>query len=297
MDLTRRNFGRVLAAGLPAAKAFGAAINSRVNGVRIGAISYSFRSLPVEQLIPAMVKIGLGEVELMSGDAEKLAGAPAVAAVPAWRAAVKLQVFSEVRKKFVDAGIIPRILCYNMRGNVTDQEIDYAFNMAHALGADVISSSSTVTLARRIAPFADKYKLRWAAHGHDDIKDPEEFATPEIFAAVLAMGPYMAINLDIGHFTAAGFDAVSYIRQNHARITNLHLKDRKKSPPGQMTQVLNNNFPWGEGDTPIRDVLRLLKTEKYDIPANIEYEYGSRAKGDAATEVARCFELAKQYLA
>jgi sugar phosphate isomerase/epimerase len=261
-----------------------------------------------------MVKIGLGEVELMSNHAEILAGAPpaprrlgrgeapapevtaAQQALQKWRAAAKPDTFTPVRKQFTDAGIDLRLLCYNMDATITDGEIDYAFRMARALGARAISSSSTVTVAKRVAPVAEKYKLPWGAHGHDDTKDPEQFATPEVFAKVMALGKYMWVNLDIGHFTAAGFDAVAYIRENHSRITNLHLKDRKKSPPGEITAIHNNNWPWGEGDTPIKAVLQLLKKEKYDIPANIEYEYGARAKADTITEVTRCFDYAKRAL-
>jgi sugar phosphate isomerase/epimerase len=312
---TRRDFGRVLLAGVPTAAALAAAVNSRVDGVQIGVITYSFRGMPATQMIPAMLKIGLSEVELMSGDAEALAGAPpapgrggrdqaptpemlaAQQAQKEWRAAVKPDAFLGVRKQFTDTGIDLRILCYNMGVNIADEEIDYAFRMAHTLGVKAISSSSTVSVAKRVAPIADKYKITWGAHGHDNIKDPEQFATPEIFAKVLAMGKYMGVNLDIGHFTAAGFDAVPFIEENHARITNLHLKDRKKSPPGDMTPIQSNNYPWGEGDTPIREVLQLLKKEKYNIPANIEYEYAPRAKGDAVTEVTRCYEYAKMCLA
>ena len=183
-----------------------------------------------------------------------------------------------------------------MPATITDDKIDYAFRMAQALGVRVISSSSTLSTARRVAPVAAKYKIKWGAHGHDNIKDPEQFATPEVFAKVLALGEYMGVNLDIGHFTAAGFDAVPYIRENHARITNLHLKDRKKSPPGQMTPIKDNNFAWGQGDAPITAVLQLLKKERYPIPANIEYEYNARATADTVTEVARCFDYAKKVL-
>ena len=305
---SRRDFGKVLLAGMPVAAR--GAITSKIGGVQIGVISYSFRSMPSREIIPAMVKIGLGEVELMSADAETLAGAPVVSSgAPAaerlatqesrkqWRAAVKHEAFRGVRKQFTDAGIDLRILCYNMGVNIADTEIDYAFGMAQALGVRVISSSATLAVARRVAPFADRYKIVWGAHGHDNVKDPEQFATPEVFAKVLALGKYMGVNLDVGHFTAAGFDAVPYIKENHARITNLHLKDRKKSPPGETTAILNNNYPWGEGDSPIREVLQLLKKEKYNIPANIEYEYAARASGDATTEVARCLDYAKKCLA
>jgi sugar phosphate isomerase/epimerase len=313
---TRREFGRVLIAGIPAVSAvgipFSADAASKISGVQIGVITYSFRGMPVAQMIPAMTKIGLSEVELMSGDCETLAGAPpapgrgeppsprmlaAQKAREEWRAAAKPDAFKAVRNQFTDAAIDLRILCYNMGVTIKDEEIDYAFRMGQALGVRAISSSSTVTVAKRVAPFAEKYKLTWGAHGHDNVKDPEQFATPEVFAKVMALNKFMGVNLDIGHFTAAGFDAVAYIKENHARITNLHLKDRKKSPAGEMTPIQNNNYPWGQGDTPIREVLQLLKKEKWDIPANIEYEYNARATADSATEVARCYEYARMCLA
>lgn len=303
MTYSRRAFGKIALAALPAAAAR-AVPNSRIAGVQIGAISYSFRDLPVTQIIPAMVTIGLSEVELMSNHAEALAGAPVGGrgnsetqrALQAWRAAVKPEVFQGVRKQFNDAGIDVRILCYNLGVNSTDEDIDYSFGMARALGVKAISSSSRLSVAKRVAPFAEKYALPWGAHGHDNVKDPEEFATPEVFAKVMALNRYMWVNLDIGHFTAAGYDPVTYIREHHERITNLHLKDRKKNPSVERPSTTENNWPWGEGDTPIQAVLQLLKNEKYDIPANIEYEYAAHASGNTITEVSRCFEYAKRSL-
>lgn len=308
MNYSRRDLGKLALAAIPAVAL--AAPESRIAGVQIGAISYSFRDLPPTQIIPSMLKIGLSEVELMSNHAEALAGAPPVprgrgqtpeivaaqAALREWRAAAKPGTFGPVRKQFSDAGIDLRLLCYNMGVTIADDEIDYAFRMARDLGVKALSSSSTVTVARRVAPIAEKYRMPWGAHGHDDVKDPEQFATPETFAKVMAMGKYMWVNLDIGHFTAAGYDAVAFIKDNHARITNLHLKDRKKSPPGNATPIQQNNWPWGEGDTPIKAVLQLLKKDKYDIPANIEYEYNAHATADTVTEVERCFDYAKKAL-
>lgn len=189
---SRRDFGKVLLAAMPMAAQ--GAINSKIGGVQIGVISYSFRSVPSREIIPAMVKIGLGEVELMSVDAETLASDPVVSSGAAaterlatqeslgqWRAAVKPEAFRGGHNQFTDAGIDLRILCYNMGVNIDDTETDYAFRMAQALGVRVISSSATLAVAKRVAPFADKYKIVWAAHGHDNVKDPEQFATPEVF--------------------------------------------------------------------------------------------------------------------
>jgi sugar phosphate isomerase/epimerase len=264
----------------------------KINGVQLGAITYSFRSMPNPvDIIAAMKKIGLTEVEVMSGDVEKLAGAPAVGRgasrepLVAWRKAATPATFRAVTKQFKDAGIEVRFLTYNMSTSITDEDIDYGFRMAEGLGAKAITTSTQLSVAKRVAPFADKHKMRVGFHGHSDVKNPDEFATPESFAAAMAMSPYHCVNLDIGHFTAANFDAVAYIKEHHARITNLHLKDRKKDQ--------GPNVPWGEGDTPIKDVLQLLKKEKWDIPANIEYEYRG---ADTTAEVAKCFEFCKAAL-
>jgi sugar phosphate isomerase/epimerase len=340
LQFTRRDFGKLALAGLPLSLAF-ANIDSKFKGVQIGAITYSFRSMPnPEDIIKAYVTIGLGEMELMSGDAEKLAGAPipmtggrgpggppagtppagapAAGAPPAggeppagrqgggrramtpeeqaaadaraaelrkWRMSATEATFKPVKKKIDDAGIQLRILCYNLNVNTTkDDEIEYAFMMAKALGAKAISTSTQVSMAKRTAPFADKHKIPLAFHGHDQTQNPDEVSSPETFAAITGLSKYHAINLDIGHFIAANFDPVPYIQQHHDRITHLHLKDRKKDHGA--------NVPWGQGDTPIKQVLLLLRDKKYDIPGNIEFEY----PGDPMVEIPKCVQYAKDAL-
>ena len=311
MAFTRRDFGR-MALTIPATLL--AAPGSKINGVQIGAITYSFRQgVPKPEIIPDMVKIGLSEVELMSGDAEALAGGPEAPrffrspitperraameerqkAVKEWRASTTPATFQAVRKQFSDAGIELRILCYNMGRNIADDEIDYAFRMGRAMEVKAISSSSTVSVAKRVAPFADKYKLMWSGHGHDNVADPEEFAKPETFEKIMSFSKYIGVNLDIGHFTAAGYDPIPFIQKHHARITNLHLKDRKKNPEGGGRGA---NVPWGQGDTPIKEVLLLMRKEKYPFPANIELEYPIPEGSDSVAEVAKCYQYAKTCL-
>ena len=60
-------------------------MDTRINGVQIGAITYSFRSMNAADIIKAFTDIGLGEMELMSNHAEQLAGAPAGARAAAAR--------------------------------------------------------------------------------------------------------------------------------------------------------------------------------------------------------------------
>ena len=285
MNCSRRDFGRVALTALPVAALLAKSkeIDSRIHGVQIGTQSYSFRDMSLDAAIDAMKTIGLGECELYQGHLE-----PKGQNLHEWRMATPLDFFAGIRKKFDQAGI--RLLAYNLSFNdsFSDEEIDRGFQMARALGVDLITASSTLTTVKRVAPVADKYTIRVAMHGHDHTEDPNQFSTPESFAAAMALTPLFWVNLDIGHFTAAGYDPVAYIQEHHDRIAVLHIKDRKKNHGA--------NLPLGEGETPIKAVLQLLKQKKYPIPANIEYEYGKPGM-DTVAEVRKCFEYCKRCLA
>ena len=273
-------------------EALGLAIDSHIKGVRIGAITYSFRAISdASAIVKAMAAIGLGEAELMSNHAEALAGAPGGRGgspeLDAWRRSTSPETWKRVRGMFEEAGIRVRLLCYNMNVKTTsDEAIDYGFSMAKGLGVDAITTSTQVSMAKRVAPFADRQRMPVAYHGHANVADLDEVATPASFATCLSYSKYHAINLDIGHFTAAGFDPVAFLRANHPRITNLHLKDRRTPARG------GENVPWGDGDTPIKEVLQLLSKEKWDIPANIEFEY----PGDPLVEMPKCLQFCKTAL-
>jgi sugar phosphate isomerase/epimerase len=185
------------------------------------------------------------------------------------------------------AKIAIRAYNYSFNDSFTDPEIDRGFEIARALGAGFITASSTLSSAKRVAPFAEKHKMIVAMHNHSDVKNPNEFATPESFAAALAMSKYFKINLDIGHFTAANYDAVAYLREHHANITNLHIKDRKRDQGA--------NVEWGTGDTPIKEVLQLLKQNKWPIAAYLEYEY--KGAGTPADEVKKGLAFMRAALA
>jgi sugar phosphate isomerase/epimerase len=244
-----------------------------------------------------MTACGLTECELFapqvepqfSGGRGQRGAPPSLEAVKAredlrkWRLETSLDHFRDIRKKFASAGISIYAYNYSPNPSYTDAEIERGFEMTRALGAEIITASTTLDVAKRIKPFAEKHKMVVSMHGHSNVTDPNEFATPASFAAAMALSPLFKINLDIGHFTAANFDALAYIREQHGNITNLHLKDRRKNQ--------GDNMPWGQGETPIREVLQLLKKEQWPIRAYIEYEY--RGAGSPVDEVKKCYAYAR----
>jgi len=323
MLYSRRDIGKLALASVPLARALRAAqIDSTFYGVQIGAITYSFNSIAnpdPQAIINAFVEIGLGEAELMSNHCEALAGAPsagrgggggrgAAAATPEqqaarqaqqeqirqWRISAGPATWKAVRKKFNDAGIDVALLCYNMNDRMTDDDIEYGFSMAEGLGVKAITTSTTLTMAKRIAPIADKHQLLVGYHGHDATSDPNQTATLESYDTLMAYGKYNGVNLDIGHFTAAGYDAVDFIRKHHDKITNLHVKDMKRKAQPTDPDMYT---PFGQGDAPVKGVLQLLKKEKYGFPGNIELEYRYPPESNLVAEMKKCLAYCKDCLA
>ncbi|MGH9721263.1 MAG: sugar phosphate isomerase/epimerase family protein [Bryobacteraceae bacterium] len=280
--MNRREFQKLALAALPASAL--AKPNSKIAGVQIGVQSYSFRDRSLDDAIKGMVDAGLSSCELWQGHIEPrdLKGED----LRKWRTSVSLDEFKKVRRKFDAAGIELYAYNYSFRDNFSDEEVQRGFDMAKALGVKRITASSNVTTAKRVDAFARKARIWVGMHNHSNIR-PNEFATPQNFADAMAgMSEYIVVNLDIGHFTAAGFDAVDYLKQNHKKIVTLHIKDRKKNQGA--------NVPLGEGDTPIKEVLAVLREHRYPIPANIEYEYKGE---DTVAEVKKCYEYCKKALA
>ena len=313
MQFTRREIGKLALASMPLAGRLSAArIDSKFYGVQIGAITYSFNRIAnpdPEAIIQAFVEVGLGEAELMSNHCEALAGAPRFAGgrgrnltpeqqaarqaqqeqLRNWRSATGPSTWAAVRKKFNDAGVEVALLCYNMNDNMKDDDIEYGFSMAKGLGAQAITTSTTLTMAKRIAPIADSHRLMVGYHGHDATNDPNQTATLESYDTLMAYGKFNGVNLDIGHFTAANYDAVAFIKAHHDKITNLHVKDMKRNH-GAYT-------PFGEGDTPMKGVLQLMKKEKYGFPGNIELEYPIPPDSTLIAEMKKCLTFCKDCLA
>jgi len=307
---SRREFGRLALAGALAPVALAGNCTS-FGGVQIGIQSYSFWDLDtLDQVIAAIARMGFGSVELFSrlvepgigsvrrrSPAGGVGGPPYGAPPPGperdelrnWRLSVSMDFFRAIRKKFEDAGV--SLYCYNLsfRDDWTDDEIVRGFEMAKALGVDIVSVSATRSVIRRVAPLAEKHKVTVSIHTHADFDAPNEIAGPESIRPALALSKFIGVNLDIGHATAGGFDALKMLDEFHARITHLHLKDR-----GTAQGPKSPNVPWGQGDTPIKEVLLTMRKNHYRFSAMIEYEYASQQS--SVVEIERCLEYCKGIL-
>ena len=299
---------------------------AKFKGVKIGAITYSFRSMPstAQDLIKYCQECGMTGIELMGDAAEAFAGCPtsitqpmrmgnppaAGAARPQpsgeqrksmaermketreWRESVSMDKFIELRKLFKDAGISIYAFKPNaLNENNSDGEIEYALKAAKALGAN----SVTVELpgkaehSKRLGELAAKHKVYIGYHAHTQ-------ATDTAWDVALSQSAYNSMNLDCGHYIAAGgknttASLLALIEAKHDRITSMHLKDRLNKEHG------GANVVWGKGDTPIKDILMLLKNKKYSIPVSIELEYEIPQGSDAVQEVKKCVDFAKAILA
>jgi sugar phosphate isomerase/epimerase len=318
--------GRSVLAASPAMRP-----DSRIRGVQVGAITYSFRSMSDQSAAAVLrycVESGISAIELMGDPAEAFAGIPpnpdaarlqrvmarsfrpnappltpeeqaertaALAALAdyekvaaAWRARASIEPFEKLRRMYEQAGV--RIYAFKpstFEVRSTDAEIDYGLRAAKALGAAHVTVELPTDPAQslRLGRAAETHGMKVGYHQHLQ-------ATPTLWDVALAQSPANGINLDIGHFVAAGdYDALAFIRKNHARILSMHVKDRKSKANGQA------NLAWGSGDTPLVSALQLMREEKYAFPATIELEYEVPAGSDAVAEVRKCVAYCRQALA
>ncbi|MBD3630157.1 sugar phosphate isomerase/epimerase [Cyclobacterium sp.] len=304
--------------------------DSNINGVQIGCITYSFRSLQdqsAEATLKYVTDCGISAIELMGGPAESFAGMPesdlnrrrmyqlrgkqrsgeALTAeeakefaslqeeaaaygteVAKWRNQVDFKKFEQLRKMYKDAGVSIYAFKPSAFGKSnSDAEIAYGMKAAKALGASHVTlehpSDDAHTL--KLGKMGEQHKMAVAYHGHEQ-------QTFTFWDTALAQSPRNALNFDAGHYIAAGHtDIMALLEKQHSRILSMHTKDRQTPANGK------GNLPWGTGDTPIVEILQMMRKNKYKFPASIELEHQIPEGSDAIKEVQQCLEYCKSALA
>jgi sugar phosphate isomerase/epimerase len=276
--------------------------DSGFGGVHIGAITYSWRSMPggVDNIIKYCNEAGISSIELMSNDVEEFVGAPKnpVKAQKAelekyneelkkWRLSVPMSNFDEAKKAFDNAGIKVHIVKFSP-AKWSDEEIDYAFKAAKAMGAKGVTDELGMEAVKRLAPFAEKYGMYAIFHTH------MQFATPGFsYDPFMAISPAVMFNFDSGHFFGStGLHPNTILEKYHDRIVSIHIKDKT----GPKTDPANTNQVWGQGEMPLEEVLLFIKKKGWPIYCDIELEYDVKPWSNAVKEVKTCAHYARQIL-
>jgi sugar phosphate isomerase/epimerase len=323
MPFSRREFGRLALTAIPAASFIGESVsalaqgakpNSVVSGVTLGTITYSYRSMPdqsAEATLRYILDSGISAIELMNGPAESFAGAPqqprfgggrgqplapeqqaaqreAADRLKQWRTSASMDRFKALRRMYNDAGV--RIYAWKcLDPAMSDEEFEYVFNVAEALGNTHTTLELTDDAAqlKRIGRFAEKHKIYAAYHTHEQ-------GSMTVFDQAFAASKANMANVDLGHYVAGGNKGggpVQFLQKFHDRIASFHLKDRQTPEHGK------GNLAWGTGDTPIKEILQTVRKNRWTMPATIELEYQVPAGSDAVREVVKCLRYCKDALA
>jgi sugar phosphate isomerase/epimerase len=334
-QMSRRGFlGSAAAAGVaafapglaPTALAAQAAPkpNSTINGVRLGLNApYSFHGQfpTAEETLQAMVQLGLSWVELRGPAIEGYAGLPAAPPrqrggpqggqaggqqqsaearaaarkaydeeVRRWRLSQSMDRYHDLRRMYEQAGVNIQLVKFpDLSASMSDDEAAYIFEVAKALGAEAITLEPPLSETKRLGQLAAKHRVMLGYHGHDQVENVEKFGRAGAFEQAFFYSPFNGANVDIGHWTAGNNTSPApFIREYSNRITNVHLKDRKKNH--------GPNVPWGQGDTPLREILHLMRDNKYEFQATIEMEHPVPEGSTMMAELAKCVQYAKEIL-
>ena len=290
--------------------------NSKFGGVQVGAITFSYRDVKggIEDIIKACVDSGVSSVELMSRGIEEWCGAPLVVRAPGqqqnyteveyndlkrqasesqealrrWRLSLPLEKFKELAQKFRDAGVNIHLVKWSPR-NWSDEEIDYAFISAKAMGAIGVVDELGDDACKRLGPFAEKHGMYAVFHNHTQFGDP----TFDV-DTMLAYSPSIMLNWDVGHYygttcnNSFRLNSYDFLTKYHDRILSIHLKDS--------TCPLTTHQVWGQGQTPLAEILLLVKKNKWSIYCDIEMVYPIPEWSNSINEVRTCVNYCRAVL-
>jgi sugar phosphate isomerase/epimerase len=273
--LSRRDLGKLTLGTLSIPSMAATKIDSVVQGIQFGLQSYIFTraGLPqeglVDTVIASMVETGLGECDFYAQLVDP---------------ATSLEQYRAIRKKFNDAGIEIHGLS-GFHGS-TVEELNRTFEIAGILGAELVTLTVTLPAAKLIAPLVEKSKFRVGIQGNPNMNSttPDTIARPEQYEAAVALSKSYGMSFDIGDATGGGYDTLKFVETRLDRFDLIYLKDRRKD---------RTSVPWGDGDTPIAEVLRLIRDRKAPIRCYIDCDYKTTNR---PADVKQSFEFVKRAL-
>jgi sugar phosphate isomerase/epimerase len=305
---TRRDFGKLALTAIPLAGV------AATNGVEIGVATFSYTTLPLagqlDAIIASMVDCGVKSCLLnppstepvdLSSKARPPRGAgrvrgpitpeqtAAIEELRQWHLKVPLDYYVALRKKFTVAGLEIDTYEPSLGAATSDEDIDRAFEVTKSLGARYLADAFTKSVAKRVAPFADKHNIKVALQGRTFIAtDPDAMSKPADFEEAMTYSKHFGSSIDIGDATGGGWDTLKFIQDTHPRIFSLNIKDRAKA---------GMSVPWGQGDSRVKETFQLIRDKKFPIRCFIDCDYATAEGTSRVADIKRCAEFARAALA
>jgi sugar phosphate isomerase/epimerase len=292
MPHSRRDFGKLALAAIPAVSALRAApeLPSVFHGVRLGIGSYSFREFGLADIIAALPQVPLGTLELESRFVEPGMMSAGRGGLPPdqrealrqWRLGPSLEELRAVRKRFDDAGI--HVYAYNIPvdASFTDGEVDRLFPMAQALGVEAINVVTTLPQAERLIAPAAKYRMKVGFHPTTGPRNENYIGNGDSWRKLVAMSPNFGVCPDLAGRANWGADPLAFLREMGDRLTALHTHD---------------TVPFGQGQAPVKEILLMIQNEKMKFVPIIERIYPLKPEMDKVAEIRNLVEYCKNALA
>ena len=201
--------------------------------------------------------------------------------------------WKELGKKLREAGINVHLLKFEA-GN-TDELLDYSFAAANALGAKGITTEGSAEKCASFGKIAQRNGSLAVYHNHGQYAN---LSIAEI-ERWLDMSPANRLNFDAPHYFGFGYEdgpklnPMEFIDYFHDRIVSIHIKDKTsfKNP-----YQSNQNQVWGQGETPLKEILELVRDKYPYINCDVELEYVVPQWSTPEREIATCVKYCRQIL-
>jgi len=198
-----------------------------------------------------------------------------------------------MRKKLNEAGIDVHL--FKFEAGSTDELLDYSFAAANILGAKGITTEGSEQKCASFGAVAARNSSLAVYHNHGQYA-PLPISEIERW---LDFSPANRLNFDVGHYIGFGYEdgpklsPIEFIDYFHDRIVSIHIKDKTsfKNP-----YQSNQNQVWGQGETPLKEVLECVRDKYPEIYCDVELEYMVAPWSTPEKEIATCVQYARQLL-
>jgi sugar phosphate isomerase/epimerase len=158
------------------------------------------------------------------------------------------------------------------------------------LGAQAVNTATTLGAVPAIAAAAERHNLRVGLHPTGRSTVPDAIGTGDSYRKAFAFSPLIGANPDLNGWRAWGPDPLAFIREISPRITTMHTHDSKPADPRPLA------VPFGEGNNPIREVLRLMQKERFTFVAMLERTWNLPEGADNVVELRKCLSYCESEL-